>query len=73
MSYHKNYTVTVGNINTYKEYTYENLGLEEAKKIAKEEAAKDENNKVFISTYRKTDGQTLYYNRDGFGPVGQSW
>jgi hypothetical protein len=74
MSYRKNYTVQVINSLNGTDYTFDNLALSEAKSLAAEEArSKDNNDTVFIFTTRKSDGQVMYYNRDGFDCVGKSW
>ena len=39
-----------------------------------ERASDDPNNDfVIIFAYRKSDGQTIYLNRDGYSPTGRSW
>ena len=58
------------------EKTYEGLTKKQAISKAKELAYNDGkflNYEVFISAFRKYDGQHLHLNRSGYEPVGKSW
>lgn len=74
MSYENDYTVTINSDPESETEEYIGLGKHEAIKIANEEAEKaTEETTVFISRFRKHDGQVQYLNRDGFSFTGESW
>jgi hypothetical protein len=73
------YTVTAERIadtgqGIIKETVHEEHGFSEsaAEKLA-DELAKDEENHVFVSFYRSSDGQHGYLNRDGHAITGKRW
>lgn len=45
----------------------------EAKQTAKEWAKKFNNELVYVEYFRKSDGQQMYLNDDGYDLTGKSW
>lgn len=69
----KNYTIVIVNQNGETEAFFKEQFLPNAKKLAKEQASLHADKSVYITRYRKADGQEMYYNRDGYSPIGKSW
>lgn len=45
----------------------------QAEKAARDLSREQPNDNIFISKYRKQDGQQMYLNRDGWSCTGQAW